>query len=190
MAAAIGACLAWAPATARAADPLPTDISVPAGNELFLVGRAIGTQNYTCVAVPSDQGLVFSWLAFGPQATLFNDRGVQIATHFLSANPDEDGKARPTWQSSKDTSAVWGEPIASTSDSGKVEPGAVPWLLLRVVGAEGRPTGARHLARTTFIQRVNTSGGVAPATGCAQDDDIGDKALVPYSTDYLFYRAE
>ena len=85
---------------------------------------------------------------------------------------------------------MWGEPIALTSDSSKVEPGAIPWLLLRVVGREGRPTGSRHLARTAFIQRINTSGGVAPATGCAEDKNIGDKALVSYSTDYLFYRAE
>jgi hypothetical protein len=186
MAGAIAACLAEAPA--RAADPLPTDITVPAGNELFLVGHAVGTQNYTCVAVPSDAGLAFSWVAFGPQATLFNDRGAQLTTHFLSANPDENGKARPTWQSSKDTSAVWGEPIASTTDG--VESGAVPWLLLRVVGVDGRPTGSRHLARATFIQRINTSGGVAPATGCAEPKNVGDKALVPYSTDYLFFRAK
>ena len=189
LAAVMGACLALPPAPVHAADPLPTDITVPAGNELFLVGHAIGTQNYTCVAVPSDEGLMFSWVPFGPQATLFNDRGAQLTTHFLSANPDEDGKARPTWQSSRDTSAVWGEPIALTSDSSKVEPGAIPWLLLRVVGREGRPTGSRHLARTSFIQRINTSGGVAPATGCAEDENIGDKALVPYSTDYLFFRA-
>ncbi len=49
------------------------------------------------------------------------------------------------------------------------------------------PTGGGKLARTTFIQRVNTAGGVAPA-GCAASTDVGKKALVPYTTDYIFYR--
>jgi hypothetical protein len=35
---------------------------------------------------------------------------------------------------------------------------------------------------------VNTSGGVAPSTGCASATDVGKKALVPYTADYFFYR--
>ncbi len=50
--------------------------------------------------------------------------------------------------------------------------------------------GGSILAQTTFIQRVNTSGGVAPATGCTQASNIGVMVLVPYTTDYYFYRAE
>jgi len=42
---------------------------------------------------------------------------------------------------------------------------------------------------TTFVQRVNTEGGVAPATGCAQLADVGKKAFVPYKADYIFYKA-
>jgi hypothetical protein len=39
------------------------------------------------------------------------------------------------------------------------------------------------------VQRVNTQGGIAPATaGCSQAADIGKKALVPYTADYVFYR--
>jgi hypothetical protein len=45
------------------------------------------------------------------------------------------------------------------------------------------------LTATTFIQRVNTSGGVAPSTGCAASTDVGKQAFVPYTTDYYFYRA-
>jgi uncharacterized protein DUF3455 len=44
------------------------------------------------------------------------------------------------------------------------------------------------MTRTTFIQRVNTSGGIAPATGCALSTDVGKKTLVPYAADYIFYR--
>jgi hypothetical protein len=45
------------------------------------------------------------------------------------------------------------------------------------------------MAQTTFIQRLNTVGGVAPASGCSDDDHLGRVALVPYVTDYFFYRA-
>ena len=45
------------------------------------------------------------------------------------------------------------------------------------------------MTQTTFIQRVNTAGGIAPAEGCTNDDEIGKVALVPYTTDYFFYRA-
>jgi hypothetical protein len=46
------------------------------------------------------------------------------------------------------------------------------------------------LTDTTFIHRVNTEGGLAPATGCSTTAQIGAIALVPYSTDYFFYREE
>jgi hypothetical protein len=45
------------------------------------------------------------------------------------------------------------------------------------------------LTPTTFIQRLSTSEGVAPATGCSQSTNVGATALVPYTTDYFFYKA-
>jgi hypothetical protein len=44
------------------------------------------------------------------------------------------------------------------------------------------------LSRTTFIQRLNTKGGVAPADGCSTSAEVGAQALVPYTADYFFYR--
>jgi hypothetical protein len=41
---------------------------------------------------------------------------------------------------------------------------------------------------TTWIQRVNTAGGIAPADGCSIAADVGKKILVPYLADYVFYR--
>ena len=66
--------------------------------------------------------------------------------------------------------------------------GAIPWLLLRVVGDDPGPGGGTFFSGTTFIQRINTAGGKAPVTGCKNAGDIGKKALVPYSTDYVFHR--
>jgi hypothetical protein len=61
-------------------------------------------------------------------------------------------------------------------------------LLLQVVGAEREPTGGAFLTPTTFIQRLNTSGGVASSTGCSLSTNVGATALVPYTADYFFYK--
>jgi hypothetical protein len=163
---------------------VPANIRVPAGNKAFFEGHASGTQHYICL--PS--GSAVAWTFFGPQATLFNDQVGQVVTHFLSPNPSENGTPRATWQHSRDTSAVWAQAIASSSDSNFVAPGAIPWLLLQVVGAQEGPTGGDKLIQTTFIQRLNTTGGIAPSTGCGVSTDVGKKALVPYTADYVFYR--
>lgn len=164
--------------------PMPANLEAPAGNKAYLEGHAVGTQNYICL--PSGSG--FAWTLFGPQATLFDD-DKQIMTHFLSPNPDESGTLRATWQHSQDTSAVWAMAIASSTDPNFVAPGAIPWLLLQVVGTQDGPAGGDKLTATTFIQRLNTSGGIAPSTGCSLPTEVGKKAFVPYSTDYLFYKS-
>ena len=136
---------------------VPAELEVPTAHTVFLRARAVGTQNYICLPTESD----FSWAFFGPQATLFKFRG-QIITHFLSPNPDEDDLPRATWQHSRDTSSVWAMAVATSSDPAFVRPGAIPWLLLEVVGAEPGPNGGTRLTETAFIQRIRTSGGLAP----------------------------
>ena len=165
--------------------PVPDNIQVPEGSKLFLVGHAVGTQNYICL--PSETGVRF--VLFTPQATLF-EKDKQVTTHYFSPNPDEGGTVRATWQHSKDTSRVWGRAFEghSSSDPNFVAPGAIPWLLVTVVGAEDGPKGSSKLTETTYIQRLNTSGGVAPSTGCSSLSDVGNQAYVPYEADYFFYK--
>lgn len=164
--------------------PVPTDIQVPEGNEAFLLGRGVGTQNYVCVPSPSIGHV--DWVLFTPQATLFSDLGEQLTTHFASPNPDEPGIVRVTWEDSRDTSTVW----AQATGIAMVSPTAIPWVRLQVVGRAVGPTGGNTLFETTFIQRVNTVGGVAPPTGCNLPTDLGHKAFVPYTADYFFFRKE
>lgn len=164
--------------------PVPSNLQVPAGNKAFLDRHAMGTQDYICL--PSGPG--FSWTFFGPQASLFNDDEEQVVTHYLSPNPDEGDTPRATWQHSRDTSTVWAAAIASSSYPAFVEPDAIPWLLLQVAGAQDGPTGGDKLSETTVIQRLNTSGGITPSTGCTLSTDVGKKALVPYTADYFFYK--
>src|ERR1051325_9053773 len=104
----IALALGFSPALARAqgsiAPAVPTGLQAPDGNTAFFKAHATGTQNYTCV--PSAG--VYGWKS-APQATLSVDLKwfgaditQQVATHFLSPNPSEDGTARVTWQSSGD----------------------------------------------------------------------------------------
>lgn len=176
--------------------PVPANIQVPAGNRLFLVGHAVGTQNYICV--PSGSGVRFA--LFTPQAALFDEQGEQLTTHYFGPNPSEvntdpkvlgDHTIRAAWQHSKDSSTVWGQvmPGNSSSDPNFVEPGAIPWLLVTIVGQQNGPTGGDRLGGTTFIQRLNTHGGVAPSTGCTSLEDLGNMTFVPYTTDYYFYKS-
>ena len=165
---------------------VPPELEVPTGYSVFLKGQAAGTQNYICL--PSSTGT--TWKFFAPQATLFQkfrgDLYQQIATHFLAPSPKEPGTLRPAWLHSFDSSQVWGRMIASSTDASFVEPGAIPWLLLEMAGAEPGPSGGGILAQTAYIQRLNTSGGAAPAGPCTQ---IGTIVMVPYTTDYYFYRS-
>jgi uncharacterized protein DUF3455 len=175
--------------------PVPANIKVPAGNEAFLVGHAVGTQNYVCL--PSGNSVAF--VLFTPEATLFSGDGDQLTTHFFSPNPVEtntnpavvaDGIIRATWQHSRDTSIVWGQvkPGNASSDAAFVAPNAMAWLLVTTTGTQEGPNGGDTLAKTTFVQRLNTSGGVAPSTGCASPADLGRLAFVPYTADYFFYK--
>jgi hypothetical protein len=199
------ACTVALPQPARADEvtppPVPAKIEVPSGNTAFLVGHGVGTQNYICL--PSGSG--FAYTLFTPEATLFEpeDNTKQLITHFFSPNrnPTERGEKkgtiRVTWQDSQDTSTVWaklninldGSPSSST-DPAFVDPEAVAWLLLKEVGAEDGPTGGDTLSNTTFIQRLSTSGGLAPSQDCASSADVGKQAFVPYEADYFFYKAD
>jgi hypothetical protein len=164
---------------------VPPDLEVGPGFKLFRMEHAVGTQNYICIP---KVGGGFEWAAFGPQATLFSNYERQTMTHYLSSNPDENGKARPTWQDSRDSSAVWAEPVVIYDQPDYVDPDAIPWLKLETRGTEPGPHGGGRLVRTAYIQRINTVGGKAPATGCSEAAHVKNKALVPYETDYVFYK--
>ena len=175
-----------APGTALAqgitAPPVPPGLEVPAPNQAFLLGRGVGTQNYVCQ--PTGPLGRVGWVLFTPEATLFDDDGGQLTSHFFSLNPIEGTVVRATWEDSRDSSTVWAAAIASAT----VDSNAIAWVLLQVVGTRVGPTGGDAFSGTTFVQRLNTRGGLAPATGCDSLSDVGHKAFVPYTADYFFYK--
>jgi hypothetical protein len=181
-------------------------ITPPAGNSAFLVGHAVGTQGYICL--PTSVGAsTASWTAKAarPEATLFLSifgQDIGIITHFLSPNtnpneaaPDPLPFGNVTWQSSFDSSTVWAQVLHSNSipagsDASCPNTGAIPCLLLQSIGSKQGPAGGNIMARTTFIQRLNTNGGSAPADGCSTSEDVGNQKLVPYTADYYFFRKD
>jgi hypothetical protein len=163
---------------------IPSELQVPVGNRLILRSRGIGTQNYICL--PS--GSSFAWTFTGPQATLFNQQRRQVTTHFLSPNPGENNTPRVAWESSRDSSTVWGTASVTVNNPAIVAPGAVPWLLVKITGTETPNARTGQFSKVNFIQRLNTMGGVIPSTGCSAAADVGKRSFVPYSADYLFYQ--
>jgi len=146
---------------------VPADLQVPAGNELQFRVKGVGVQIYVWTQSATNPTL-FSWVFKAPHAVLIHHEENIVGIHY----------AGPTWQSN-DGSKVVGARIAGIT----VDPTAVPWLLLGVTSNVG--TGV--LTETTYIQRVNTAGGLAPfAPGII----AGQEALVPYTADYYFYRAQ
>jgi Protein of unknown function (DUF3455) len=190
----------------------PALITPPAGNSAFLLGHAlVGTQGYVCL--PKGSGASWTVKPARPEATLFTTvfgQDFQIITHFLSpdTNPNEAAPnpvpfGSATWQSSFDSSKVWAQvPLSNSttppsptsipagSDPSCPNTGSIACLLLETVGAKDGPTGGTLLSKTTFVQRLNTNGGSAPADGCFVSTDVGKQALVPYTADYFFYKAD
>jgi hypothetical protein len=170
---------------------VPFEVAVDSGNVPFLLGHGVGTQNYVCL--PSGPGVAFK--LFTPEATLLGDDEEQLTTHFFAPNPDEPnnnpaltaiGPIRVAWQYSRDGSTVFGE--VKPGNSAVVSLDAIPWLKVTRVGVENGAAGGDVLTKTTFIQRLNTTGGLAPRTGCASSADVGHLAFVPYTADYFFYK--
>ena len=159
---------------AAAASARPTPATAPGDlldprtyapdSRLYLVLHASGVQKYTCQANGT-------WLFTDPEATLYKTTGASkpVGTHFLNFSTGQ-----PVWQF-KGGSSV--EAARTQSASGGT--GNIAWLLLQAVA-----TSPGRLAQTTWIQRLNTTGGVAPAGTCTP----GATIAVPYSADYFSWR--
>jgi hypothetical protein len=151
--------------------PVPAKIVVPEENKLFLVGHAVGVQIHECVLDASG----YRWRFVGPRADLYGDNGKLLATHF----------AGPRWQT-RDGSTI--QAALDGDGSVTVDPTAIPWLRLRVTSTVSGADGDR-LGATTYIQRLNTTGGLAPAPATCIAGAVGSVAEIPYTADYAFWKA-
>ena len=161
--------IAAAPSVGAQSGPaaMPDNLQAPDGNVLLFTTFAAGVQVYTCAARAEDPDQ-FAWTFKAPAAELLNDAGEQVGTHY----------AGPSWEGN-DGSTVVGEVVARADAP---DPKAIPWLLLKAKSNEG----AGVFSSITYIQRLETIGGVAPADGCDRSA-AGTERAVPYTAVYAFY---
>lgn len=136
----------------------PANLVPPAGNVLAGTYPAQGVQIYQCTAG--------AWVFVEPAASLQERRGPSSIIHFRG----------PSWQSVQDGSLVEGAVSASAPVAQ-----SIPQLLLKA--KTNRGDGA--LGKVTFVQRLATSGGAAPAGACT----AGAVTSVPYRAVYRFFTA-
>ena len=149
------------------APAVPDALKVPAGNKLDFAAHAEGVQIYVCQASATDGSM--AWVLKAPDAQLFGKHGHVIGTHY----------AGPTWEALDGSTVVGMRLAAATPD-----PSAIPWLLLKAAST----TGDGRMSKVTYIQRLDTVGGLAPQAGC---DAEHPNATVEseYSATYYFYKA-
>jgi hypothetical protein len=155
-------------AAAQIAPPqVPENLKVPATEVVLLKALGKGQQIYVCSTKPGyvDQ---FVWVLDRPQADLTDEKGGVIGKHYKG----------PAWEAA-DGSKVTGQVLQRANAPNA---NAVPWLLLKATSNEG--SGA--FSRVTYIQRVDTVGGLGPTAGC--DKSHADaEAPADYQATYFFY---
>jgi len=154
------------PGTDNRAPDVPTNLVVTGENKVSFHAYAIGVQIYVATPSPANPA-VLTWTFRAPEAVLYDSEGNVVGIHY----------AGPTWESESGSKVVAARRAGET-----IDPTAIPWLKLQAVTSQG--PGVFDL--TTWVQRVNTVGGLAPST---PPTAAGDEARVPYTAEYYFYRA-
>jgi hypothetical protein len=158
------ACIAAGTALAQT----PAEITPPPGNQAVLTLSATGDLTYECKEAADKPGS-FAWAFVGPNAKLWDASGKGVGRYY----------AGPTWESA-DGSKVTGKQLA-------VAPGMAGAIPLQLVQAS--PTmGEGAMAGVTYVQRLKTVGGVAPASPACTTSNAGAKTTVPYTADYVFFK--
>ncbi|WP_394754309.1 DUF3455 domain-containing protein [Crenothrix sp.] len=142
---------------------IPDVIKVPSGNTQLFTLHATGEQIYQC-ALKDDS---YKWIVY-PNAILLDEQGKQVGKHTKG----------PAWQY-KDGSRVIGK-ISQKTDEARNK--AMPWLLIEVVDHQGNGL----LSTVSFINRVNTQGGLEPTQQC-DANHLGTEKPASYTADYIFY---
>lgn len=148
---------------------LPTAVQVPAGQRIAMETVGAGDITYECRA-KKDMPSAFEWVFVGPDAKLMDRSGKVVGRYY---GPPA------TWESN-DGSKVTATQLAVAPASA----GNIPLQLVKANPAMGM--GA--MQGVTYIQRVATQGGVAPAVACTATN-AGQKQVVKYQADYIIWKA-
>jgi hypothetical protein len=139
-------------------------LQIAEGNQLAFHVYARGVQIYKWNGA--------TWDFVAPVASLFAEKNYfgEVGNHYVG----------PTWES-KSGSKVVGRRVLGTGCT--PDPSAIAWLKLEKVTT----SGSGIFSYVTYIQRVNTTGGIAPA---AAGSTVGEMQEVPYTAEYYFYREQ
>ncbi|GIF04155.1 DUF3455 domain-containing protein [Actinoplanes siamensis] len=141
---------------------VPAVLEPPAGNVLRAVLKARGVQVYECKRS--------TWQPLEPAAALtgvtMNPVKKVTAVHFRG----------PAWVSDQDGSMVEGLDPVSVQGQDAAD---VPQMLYKASGNRG----AGLFGPVTYIQRIDTHGGAAPAPSCGGDAPMA----VPFRAVYRFF---
>ena len=148
---------------------LPAPVQVPAGHKVAWETVGVGEITYECRAKANMAGQ-FEWVFVGPDAKLMDRSGKQVGKYY---GPPA------TWE------GMDGVKLTATQVAvAPAAPGSIPLQLVKANPAMGNGM----VSGTTYIQRVATMGGVAPAAACGAAN-MGAKQIVKYQADYIFWRA-
>ncbi len=150
------------------APDVPAPIAVPSGNKVSMRTVGVGELTYECREKQGAAG-TYEWTFVAPTATLWDQGRTKAVGKYYGG---------PTWEAN-DGSKVTGKQLAIAPG----EQGAIPLQLVQAAPAMG--SGA--MQGVTYIQRLNTVGGVAPKEPCAASS-TGQRRQVKYEADYVFYK--
>jgi hypothetical protein len=148
---------------------LPSAVQVPAGNKVVMETVGTGDITYECKAKKDAAGQ-FEWVFGGPDAVLWDRSGKAVGKYY---GPPA------TWESNDGSKLTATQVAVSPAGTGNI-----PLQLVKANPAMGK--GA--MTGVTYIQRVDTKGGVAPASMCGAGN-VGAKQTVKYQADYIFWKA-
>ena len=151
---------------------LPDAVKVPAGFAAAMETVGVGEITCECKAKAGPGAVAgeFEWVFVSPKAVLNDRSGRPVGSYY---GPPA------TWQAA-DGSRITGAQLAVAPSSA----GNIPLQLVKANPA----MGAGAMMGISHIQRVATKGGVAPAMACAAAN-MGQKQVVNYQADYIFYKA-
>ncbi len=151
---------------------VPSELRVPPGQKLLVRAEAKGVQIYK--SVEGKDGML-EWALEAPLADLFNGEGEKLGFHYEG----------PSWEGMDGSKVTRDKEQAVQMAAAPNAQEDIPWLLIKVQ-ANGDKQGTFN--QVLYIQRVNTTGGKAPAEAPIR---AGTKVGVAYRATYYCYgRAE
>jgi len=150
-------------------DAVALPSNLPGGNTRVATFYAVGFQKYKAQEVAGSNPLRYEWVFVAPQADLYDISNNKVGTH--SAGPD--------WQLSA-TDSMFGQAFTPPRTAPSKDSNGIDWLLLMPKTGK-TPTGI--FAQVSYVQRIATKGGKAPAVPPVAATDV---ANVPYTAVYRF----